>query len=96
MANLVDSVSKGGHDVAALRVALDPHELPIETGRDHADELLARHWPAVQIMATTLLRERTLTGTVVTELLAPLLPAPGVPCPRTAGRLPALPPTTNH
>ncbi|MFE3990054.1 hypothetical protein ACFXPR_36745 [Nocardia tengchongensis] len=76
VANLVDSVSKGTHDTAALQAITEPHGLPIETGRDRADEIMARHWPAVQTMAAALLRERTLTGPEVAEILRLLLPVP--------------------
>ncbi|WP_157762811.1 hypothetical protein [Nocardia yamanashiensis] len=74
--NLIDSMSKGGHDVAALRHNLGPHALPIHTGRARADEIITRHWPAVQAVADLLLRERTLSGRAVADLLAPLLPVP--------------------
>ncbi|MGW4355507.1 hypothetical protein ACWELJ_25810 [Nocardia sp. NPDC004582] len=76
VANLIDSVTKGHHDTAALQAITEPHGLPIETGRDRADEIMARHWPAVQTVAAALLRERILTGLAVAEILQPLLPVP--------------------
>ncbi|MEV6073392.1 hypothetical protein AB0L82_43180 [Nocardia sp. NPDC052001] len=74
--DLIDSAFKGAHDVAALEHHLGPHGLAIETGRERADELMTRHWPAVQAVAGALLREQVLSGAALARLLEPLLPIP--------------------
>ncbi len=57
----------------------------LEQARDHAIELLQRHWPAVELLAGTLLRQGSLSGEELRRLLAPLLGDEGHASP--AGRV---------
>lgn len=65
---------------AAVRLAMQvvgdcERVLPyLEIVRDHAEDLLRANWPAVELLAETLLEDRRMTGEEVRKLLGPLLP----------------------
>ncbi len=60
----------------AMRVVGDCERvLPfLEVVREHTEDLLRRHWPAVESLAGELIRRRRMSGEEVRRLLAPLLP----------------------
>jgi ATP-dependent Zn protease len=47
----------------------------LEIVREHTEGLLRSNWPAVELLAETLLRERRMSGEEVRRLLGPLLPS---------------------
>ena len=60
----------------ALQVAGDCHGVVpyLEAARDHLEDLLCRHWNAVETLARELLARRHLGGAELRRLLRPLLP----------------------
>jgi len=60
----------------AMRVVGDCERvLPfLEVVREHTEDLLRRHWPAVESLAASLMEHQKMTGEEVRSLLAPLLP----------------------
>ncbi len=51
--------------------AVEPY---LDAARDHLEDLLCRHWLAVETLAWALLADRRLDGATVRRLLRPLLP----------------------